>query len=89
MAFSPSSPGTLLFVDVWIIDQIDKFLFVDGELKVKDGEELIPPIKSEKQLKMVELQRRMAELQAMPDEPANTEEQTDAKSLDYTEQPAE
>lgn len=87
MAFSPSSPGTLLFVDVWIIDQIDKLLFVDGELKVKDGEELIPPVKSELELEEEELLRRIAEIQAQKQ--ANTEEQTDAPLLDYTDEPSE
>lgn len=85
----PQTNGTMFIVDEWLIEQLDKVQFVDGVLSVKDGEEIIPPVKSEKQLRMEELQRQMAELQAMPDEPADTEEQTDAPLLDYTEQPSE
>ena len=70
----PESNGTLFIVDDWLITQLEKVLFVDGELRIKDGEELVPPVKSEKELRIEELQRQMAELQAMPDEPANTEE---------------
>ena len=56
-------------MDDWIIPQLDKILFVNGELKVKDGEEIIPPVKTERQLQIEELQRRLAELESMPDEP--------------------
>ena len=71
---SPEENGTMFIVDDWLIPQIDKVQFKDGTLSVKDGEELIPPVKSEKQLKIEELERQMAELQAMPDEPTDTEE---------------
>lgn len=70
----PVESGTMFIVDDWLIGQLDKVKFVDGSLSVKYGEELMPPVKSEKQLRIEELQRQMAELQAMPDEPANTEE---------------
>ena len=89
IACTPSETGTLLIVDDWIIPQIDKVQFIDGKLSVKDGASLEEPVKSEKQLRMEELQRQMAELQAMPDEPSDIEEQTDAPLLDYTEQPTE
>lgn len=85
----PEENGTMFIVDDWIIPQIDKIKFKDGTLSVKDGEELIPPVKSEKQLKIEELQRQMEELQAMPDEPTNTEEQSDAPLLDYTDKSSE
>lgn len=81
IAVSPEQSGTMFIVDDWLIPQREKLLFIDGELSVKDGEELIPPVKSEKQLKMEELQRQMAELQAMPDEPVNTEEPTGNEQL--------
>lgn len=86
---SPEENGTMVIVDDWLIPQIDKVQFKDGMLSVKNGEELIPPVKTEKELMMEELQRQMAELQAMPDEPVDIEEQTDAPLLDYTEQPTE
>src|SRR5699024_1423096 len=89
LGFSPETSGNLFIVDEWLIEQIDKVQFIDGNLSVKEGMELEPPVKSEKQLRMEELQRQMAELQAMPDEPSNTEEQTDAPLLDYTDEPAE
>lgn len=57
-------------MDDWIIPQLDKILFVNGELKVKDGEEIVPPVKTEKQLRIEELQRQLAELESMPDKPS-------------------
>lgn len=71
LGFSPESSGHLLIVDEWLIDQMDKVQFKDGTLSVKDGEELIPPVKSEKELKREALLRQIAELDAMED----TEEQ--------------
>lgn len=67
----PLEPGTMFIVDEWLIEQIDKVQFVNGELSVKDGEELIPPVKSEKELKREALLRQIAELDAME----GTEEQ--------------
>lgn len=86
---TPEGTGTMFIVDDWLIQQLSKVKFKDGTLSVKDGAELIPPVKSEKQLRVEELQRQMAELQAMPDEPADTERQTDAPLLDYTDKPTE
>lgn len=68
IAFAPLTNGTMFIVDDWLIEQLDKIQFIDGVLSVKDGETLIPPVKTEKELMMEELQRQMAELQAMPDE---------------------
>lgn len=67
----PEGSGTLFVVDDWLIPQIDKLLFVGGELGVKDGMHIDEPVKSEKELMIEELQRQMAELQAMPDEPSD------------------
>ena len=67
----PESNGTLFIVDDWLIPQQEKVSFVDGELRIKDGKELIPPVKSEKELKREALLRQIAELDAMED----TEEQ--------------
>lgn len=83
VACIPEKSGTMFIVDDWLIPQIDKVQFKDGVLSVKESEELIPPVKTEKQLRMEELQRQMAELEAMPDEP------TDVPLLDYTEEPTE
>lgn len=71
VACVPEGNGTMFIVDDWLIPQIDKILFVDGALSVKDGEELIRPVKSEKELKREALLRKIAELDAMED----TEEQ--------------
>lgn len=57
-------------MDDWIIPQLDKVLFVGGELKVKDGEEIVPPVKTERQLQIEKLQRQLAELESMPDKPS-------------------
>lgn len=61
--------GYTLILDDYVAEQITKFQYIDGELILIEGEELEIPVKSEKQLRMEELQRQMAELQAMPDEP--------------------
>lgn len=65
-SFVPTKTGTLFIVDDWLIDQLDKVVFKDGELKVKDGEELIPPVKTEKELQREELLKQLAELDSQP-----------------------
>ena len=67
----PENNGTLFIVDDWIIDQLDKVVFKDGTLKVKEGEQLDEPVKSEKEKQREELLRQLALLDA------DTEEQTD------------
>lgn len=74
IAVAPEESGTMFIVDDWLIPQREKLLFIDGELLVKDGEELIAPVKSEKELKREALLRQIAELDASEDGPANTEE---------------
>ena len=67
----PMTNGTLFIVDDWLIDQLDKVIFKDGTLKVKEGEQLDEPVKSEKEMKREELLRQLALLDA------DTEETTD------------
>ena len=67
----PMTNGTLFIVDDWLIDQIDKVVFKDGTLQVKDGEQLVEPVKSEKEIQREELLRQLALLDA------DTEEVTD------------
>ena len=67
----PMTNGTLFIVDGWLIDQIDKVVFKDGALQVKEGEVLDEPVKSEKELQREELLRQLALLDA------DTEETTD------------
>ena len=67
----PMTNGTLFIVDDWLIDQLNKVVFKDGTLQVKDGEQLDEPVKSEKELQREELLRQLALLDA------DTEEQTD------------
>ena len=86
---SPEENGTMFIVDDWLIDQLDKVQFKEGALSVKDGEELIPPVKTDKERMIEEMERQLAALKAEPDEPEDTEEQTEAPLLNYTEQPAE
>ena len=64
----PERSGTLFIVDDWLIDQLDKIQFVEGTLKVKDGEELIPPVKTEKELQRETLLKQLAELDSQPTE---------------------
>lgn len=89
LGFSPETSGNLFIVDEWLIEQIDKVKFIDGTLSVKDGEELIPPVKTDKERMIEEVERQLAALRAEPDELADTEEQTDEPLLDYTDEPAE
>ena len=67
----PMTNGTLFIVDDWLIDQLDKVVFKDGTLQVKEGEQLDEPVKSEKELQREELLRQLALLDA------DTEEVTD------------
>lgn len=85
----PESTGTMFIVDEWLIDQLNKIQFKDGALSVKDGEKLVPPVKSEKEKMIEEMERQLAALRAEPDEPEDTEEQTETRLLDYTDEPAE
>ena len=68
--FTPEESGALFIVDDWLIPQIDKLLFVDGTLVVKDGETLDVPVKSDIELQEEELLRQLAELRAQKSEPA-------------------
>ena len=72
---SPEENGTMFIVDDWLIDQLDKVVFKDGTLKVKEGEELVEPVKSELEREEEELLKRLAELRAK--KTADTEEVTD------------
>ena len=67
----PMTNGTMFIVDNWLIDQLDKVIFKDGTLQVKDGERLDEPVKSEKEKQREELLRQLALLDA------DTEEQSD------------
>ena len=67
---TPEGPGTLFVVDDWLIPQIDKLLFIDGELVVKEGEKIETPVKSDIDLQEEELIRQLAELRAQKSEPA-------------------
>ena len=68
---TPEDSGTMFIVDDWLIDQLDKVVFKDGTLKVKEGEQLDEPVKSEKEKQREELLRQLALLDA------DTEEVTD------------
>ena len=70
---SPEENGTMFIVDDWLIPQIDKVQFKDGTLLVKDGEELIPPAKTEKELQIEAIERQLAALKAKPDEEVNVD----------------
>lgn len=74
--------GRIFIVDEWLIDQLDKVQFKDGALSVKEGMKLEPPVKSDKQLQIEAMERQLAALKAEPDEPADTEEQTDPQLVE-------
>ena len=58
----PMTNGTMFIVDNWLIDQLDKVVFKDGTLQVKEGEKLDEPVKSEKELQREALLKQLAEL---------------------------
>lgn len=67
-AIVPESQGFLFITDEYVVEQIDKLQFKDGTLSVKDGEELIPPVKTEKELQREALLKQLAELESEPSE---------------------
>ena len=71
LGVSLDGSGYSFIVDDWLIDQLDKVVFKDGTLKVKEGEELVEPVKSEKEKQREELLRQLALLDA------DTEDTTD------------
>ena len=68
IAGTPMTNGTMFIVDDWLIDQLDKIQFIDSTLSVKDGETLIPPVKTEKELQREALLKQLAELDSQPAE---------------------
>ena len=71
----PMTNGTMFIVDDWLIDQLDKVVFKDGTLQVKEGEQLDEPVKTVLEREEEELLKRLAELRAK--KTADTEEVTD------------
>lgn len=67
----PEGAGTMFIVDEWLIDQLHKVRLYYGRLAVKDGEELVPPVKSDLDLEEEELQRQLADIQRRRAEKAN------------------
>ena len=61
-SFAPDYSGTMFIIDDWLINQLDKLQFKDGVLSVKEGEEITPPVKTEKELQREELLKQLAEL---------------------------
>ena len=75
LGVSLDGSGYSFIVDDWLIDQLDKVIFKDGTLKVKEGEELVEPVKSELEREEEELLKRLAALRDK--KTADTEEVTD------------
>ncbi len=67
----PEGTGQMFIVDDWLIDQLDKVRLYYGQLAVKEGEELVPPVKSDLDLEEEELQRQLADIQRRRAEKAN------------------
>src|SRR5699024_7519779 len=65
--------GYQFIVDDYVISQINKLKIVDGKLVVRDGEEIIPPTKSERELQIEAIERQLAALKAEPDEEVNVD----------------
>src|SRR5699024_7618388 len=75
LGVSLDGSGYSFIVDNWLIDQLDKVIFKDGTLQVKDGEQLDEPVKSKKELQREELLRQLALLDADTEE--STEQPTE------------
>lgn len=88
-AVSTNMTGSTLIVDDYVADQITKFRFINGELILIDGEKIIVPVKTEKELQIEAIERQLAALKAKPDEEVNNKEQTNAPLLNYTDEPSE
>ena len=69
--FGLDKTGYSFIVDDYVAEQIDKFRVVNGGLELLDGEELVEPVKSEKEKQREELLRQLALLDA------DTEDTTD------------
>lgn len=63
-AVVPEKNGTLFIVDDYLIEQINKVKLIDGQLVLKDGEEIVPPVKTDLELQEEELEKQLAELRA-------------------------
>ena len=68
LGVSLDGSGYSFIVDDWLIDQLDKVVFKDGTLQVKEGEQLDEPVKSEKELQREALLRQLALLDADTEE---------------------
>lgn len=62
IACTPEGPGIMFIVDEWLIDQLHKVRLHYGQLSVKDGEELEPPVKSDLELEEEELRRQLEDI---------------------------
>lgn len=60
--FTPDTAGVLFIVDNYVINQIDKLLFKDGILSVKENEKILKPIMTPEEKRIVELEKEMAKL---------------------------
>lgn len=60
--------GFVYIVDEIVIENIDKFEVIKGNLKLRDGEALEEPFKSEKELQREALLKQLAELDSQPAE---------------------
>lgn len=67
-AVSTNRTGSTLIVDDYVADQITKFRFINGELILIDGEKIIVPVKTEKELQREALLKQLADLDSQPSE---------------------
>lgn len=62
IGYVPIEPGTLLIVDDYLIEQVDKLKFINNQLEVKEGMTIDVPQLSETEIKRQELLKQLAEL---------------------------
>lgn len=60
----PLTSGTMFIVDEWLIPQLDKVKMINGQLLLKDGEEIVPPVKTDLEIQEEELEKQLAALRA-------------------------
>ena len=68
--------GFVYVVDEVVLNNIDKFEVINGNLQLRDGEILEEPVKTEKERMIEEMERQLAALKS------GTEEQTDTQSAE-------
>lgn len=64
IVITPETTGIMFIVDDYLIDQINKVKLINNQLVLKDGEEIVPPVKTDLEIEEEKLEKRLAALRA-------------------------